>query len=81
MLTSTPVLSSPDLEKTFIFQTDDSNYGVGAILSQTDGEGLDHPVTYFSYKLLDREQKYSTSEKECLATKLAVKTFQMYLLG
>ena len=81
MLTSTPVLSSPDFEKTFILQTDASNYGVGAVLSQTDGEGVDHPVAYFSRKLLDREQKYSTIEKECLAIKLAVKAFQMYLLG
>ena len=81
MLTSTTVFSSPDFEKTFIPQTDASNYGVGAVLSQTDGEGVDHPVAYFSRKLLDREQKYSTTEKECLAIKLAVKAFQMYLLG
>ena len=51
------------------------------MLSQTDAEGLDHPVAYFSHKLLDRERKYSTIEKECLAIKLAVKAFQMYLLG
>ena len=81
MLTSTTVFSSPDFEKTFILETDASNYGVGAVLSQTDGEGVDHPVAYFSRKLLDREQKYSTTEKECLAIKLAVKAFQMYLLG
>ena len=48
MLTSTPVLSSPDFEKTFILQTDASNYGVGATLSQTD-------VAYPNHKLLDRE--------------------------
>ena len=81
MLTSTPVLSSPDFEKTFILQTDASNYGVGAVLSQTDADGLEHPIAYFSRKLLDREQKYSTIEKECLAIKLAIKAFQMYLLG
>ena len=81
VLTSTPALTSPDFERTFILQTDASNYGVGAVLSQTDAEGLDHPVVYFSHKLLDRERKYSTNEKECLAIKLAVKAFQMYLLG
>ena len=47
LLVSTPVLSSPDLEKTLILQTDTSIYGVGAVLSQTDGEGLDHPVAYY----------------------------------
>ena len=81
MLTSTPVLSSPDLEKTFILQTDASNYGVGAVLSQTDGEGLSHPVAYFTHKPLDREQKYSTIKNEYLAIKLAGKAFQMYLLA
>ena len=81
VLTSTPVLTSPDFERTFILQTDASNYNVGAVLSQTDAEGLDHPVAYFSCKLLDREQKYSTIEKECSAIRLAIKAFQMYLLG
>ena len=47
LLVSTPVLSSPDLEKTLILQTDTSIYGVGAVLSQTDGECLDHPVAYY----------------------------------
>ena len=81
MLTSAPVLSSPNFEKMFILQTDASNYGVGAVLSQADAEGLDHPIAFFSKKLLDREQKYSTIEKECLAIKLAVNAFQVYLLG
>ena len=65
----------------FILQTDASNYGVGAVLNYTDADCWHHPVAYFSHKLLDREQKYSTIEKGCLAIKLAVKAFQMYLLG
>ena len=81
MLTSTPVLSSSDFEKTFILQTDASGYGVGAVLSQTVGEGLDHPVAYFCRKLLHRKQKYSAIEKEYLAIKIALKAFQIYLLG
>ena len=81
VLTPTPVLTSPDFERTFILQTDASNYGVGAVLSQMDAEGLNHLGAYFSRKLLDREHKYSTIEKECLAIKLAVKAFQMYLLS
>ena len=51
------------------------------MLSQTDQEGNDHPVAYFSRKLLPREQKYSTVEQECLAIKLAVQAFSIYLLG
>ena len=54
---------------------------MGAVISQADAEGYDHPVAYFSRKLLSREQKYATTEKECLAIKLRVGTFQAYLLG
>ena len=36
---------------------------------------------YFSRKLLPREQRYSTVEKECLAIKLGVQAFRVYLLG
>ena len=52
--------------KAFILQTDTSNRGVGAVLSQIDGDGDEHPVAYFSRKLLEREEEYSTIEKECL---------------
>uniref|UniRef100_A0A1X7SU85 Reverse transcriptase RNase H-like domain-containing protein n=1 Tax=Amphimedon queenslandica TaxID=400682 RepID=A0A1X7SU85_AMPQE len=47
----------------------------------TDDEGEDHPIGYFSRKLLPREEKYSTIEKECLAIKLDVQAFRVYLLG
>jgi len=77
MLSST-VLRNPDFIKPFILQTDASELGVGAILSQQDTEGYDH---FFSKKLLPREQRFSTVEKECLAVKLGVEAFQVYLLG
>ena len=38
-------------------------------------------MAYFSRKLLPREEKYSTIEKECLAIKLAVQAFRVYLIG
>ena len=37
--------------------------GMGAVLSQLDESGADHPVAYFSRKLLPREERYSTVEK------------------
>ena len=55
-LCSDPVLKSPDFNKPFILQTDASNRGVGAVLSQIDTEGEEHPVAYFSRKLLEREK-------------------------
>eukprot|EP00731_Ephydatia_muelleri_P034076 Em0046g19a len=74
-------LRSPDFTKEFVLQTDASDVGVGAVLSQLDEEGADHPVAYYSRKLLAREQKYATIEKECLAIKLATQAFRVYLLG
>ena len=67
LLCSAPVLKSPDFSQPFILQTDASERGVGAVLSQEDNMGKDHPVAYYSKKLLPREVRYSTVEKECLA--------------
>ena len=65
-LASTPVLSSPDLEKSFILQTDASNYGVGAVLSQTDEEGLDHPVAYYILAISHlKESRNTPQSKAC----------------
>ena len=51
------------------------------MLSQRGHDGSDKPVAYFSRKLLPREEKYTTVEKECLAIKLATHAFRVYLLG
>ena len=80
-LCSAPVLRRPDFKQPFILQTDASERGVGAVLSQHDDMGQEHPVAFFSRKLLPREERYSTIEKECLAIKLGVQAFKAYLLG
>ena len=75
ILCSKPLLRSPDFDKQFILQTDASNRGVGAVLSQSDETGQDLPVAYFCCKFLPIERKHSTVEKECLAIKLSVQAF------
>ena len=64
-----------------MLQTDALDRGIGAVLSQLDEDGHDHPVAFFSRKLLPREERYFTVEKECLAIKLGVQAFKVYLLG
>ena len=81
LLCTAPVLRNPDFSKPFILQTDASDRGVGAVLSQRDENGEEHPLGYFSRKLLPREERYSTVEKECLAIKLGTQAFRVYLLG
>lgn len=53
---------------------------LGAVLSQVVGVG-EQPVLYRSQKLSERETRYSTIEKECLAIRWAVLTLRFYLLG
>ena len=65
-LTDGPILTSPDYSRQFLLQTDASERGVGAILSNWDEQGVDRPVAYYSRKLLPRESRYATIEKECL---------------
>ena len=57
-LCSSPVIHSPDFTKEFVLQTDALEQEVGAVLCQRDVDGKEHPVTYFSHKLLPREERY-----------------------
>ena len=78
ILASPPILHLPDLEKAFIVKTDASEKGLGAILLQ-EFEGVLHPIAFASRKLLPRETRYSTIERECLAIVWAIKKFELYL--
>ena len=65
----------------FTLQTDASEKGIGAVLSQEDAEGQERPLAFFSRKLLQRERNYSTIEKECLGIVAAVRHFDVHLVG
>ncbi|KAI2645462.1 Retrovirus-related Pol polyprotein from transposon 17.6 [Labeo rohita] len=79
-LTSSPVLRAPNFSCPFLLQTDASDTGLGAVLSQIQ-EGEEHPVIYVSRKLTPAERNYATVEKEALAIKWAVLELRYYLLG
>ena len=78
-LMSDPVLRLFDEKKLILLRTDASDIGLGCVLMQEHEQWL--PVCYASRKLLDREKRYSTIEKECLAIVWSVKKFQLYLYG
>ena len=46
---------------------------------QEDGNGVDHPVSYFSKKFNKHQKNYSTIDKECLSLILALQHFEVYL--
>ncbi|XP_026003826.1 uncharacterized protein LOC113009615 [Astatotilapia calliptera] len=75
-----PLLHTPNFSLPFVLQTDASDRGLGAVLSQ-QVRGADRPVLYISRKLAERERRYSTVEKECLAIRWAVGSLRYYLLG
>ncbi len=79
-LTSEPILRAPDFSCPFLVQTDASDTGLGAVLSQVQ-DGEEHPVIYISQKLSPAEQRYAAVEKEALAVKWAVLELRYYLLG
>ena len=81
LLIEMPVLRVADPTKPYLLQTDASERGLGAVLSQMDGKGEEHPVAFTSRKLLPREMHYSTIEKECLAIVWALKFFHTYFYG
>ena len=48
LLCSAPILCYPDFDREFILQTDASDVGLGAVLSQIDKSGNEHVVAYAS---------------------------------
>ena len=62
-LFSFPVLHIPNFSKPLVVQVDASERGLGAVLCQSSEDGSEPPIVYCSRKLLEREQKLPTTEK------------------
>jgi len=79
-LTSAPVLVFPDYTKTFILDTDASNEGIGAVLSQ-EHDGQERVVAFASCTLSKAERRYCVTRKELLFAVVFIRHFRPYLLG
>ena len=66
-LTSAPILVMVNWSQPFVIDTDASDTGIGAVLSQVDAEGVEHVVAYASRILTKAEQDYCVTRKELLA--------------
>ncbi|GMF50460.1 unnamed protein product [Phytophthora fragariaefolia] len=77
-LSTKHVLIYPDYGLSFKLTTDASKTGLGAVLSQDQGNG-DQPVAYASKVNSEAVAKYGISELECLAVVWAVRLFRPHL--
>ncbi|RXN35850.1 hypothetical protein ROHU_003462 [Labeo rohita] len=73
------ILRSQDFSQQFLVQKDVLAIGLRAVLAQWSS-GEERPVVFSIRKLLPREQRYLTIEKECLAIKWALESLRYYLL-
>lgn len=73
-------MSFPQGEGEFILDTDASNHGVGAVLSQSQ-EGIERVIAYFSRVFNKTEKNYCVTRRELLAIVDATRAFHHYLYG
>ncbi|GBG75978.1 hypothetical protein CBR_g21220 [Chara braunii] len=75
-----PVLKVADPSLPFVVTTDASQYGIGAVLQQDDGNGY-RPVEFMSARIHSEKVATSTYERELYALKQALDHWKHYLLG
>ena len=70
-----PILKYPDFMKEFAIETDASQVGLGAVLTQEykiEGEKIFVPVLYASRSLKGAKRRYSVTDLEALKIFLAL---------
>jgi hypothetical protein len=76
LLTSSPVLTQPDIAKPFDIYCDTSGTSLGRVLMQ---EG--RVISYSSWQLRRHEEHYPTHDLELVVVVMALRTWRYYLLG
>eukprot|EP01041_Mallomonas_annulata_P004321 gene4321-8593_t len=78
-LTTDFIRRYPDPTRPFEVHTDASDFAIGAVLVQRNGEGVEQPLEYFSRSLSPAEINYTVTENACLAIVAAIKRFHVHL--
>ena len=76
LITQAPVLSYYDVNKPVELESDSSDVGLGAVITQGG-----RPIAYASRALTQTERNYAQIEKECLSLVFATERFEQYILG
>ena len=77
-LISTRILAFPNMEGKFIIDTEASNLGMGAVLSQVQ-DGQEKVICFYSKCFSKAERRYCVTRRELLAIVMAIKNFHRYL--
>lgn len=70
-MVSVPVLALPNFSKQFVFETDASGQGLGAVLMQ-DG----HPIAFYNKVLPRRVRQKSVYERELVAVVFVIQKWR-----
>ena len=81
MLVSPAVMAYPDQRKPYRLYTDACGYAIGAILVQTDDDGVERVIQYLSHQLSSVQRRWATIEKEAYAVVFAMTRLRPYLYG
>ncbi|RVW32849.1 Retrovirus-related Pol polyprotein from transposon 17.6 [Vitis vinifera] len=79
LLTTAPIVRSPNWSLPFELMCDASDYAVGAVLGQRE-DGKPYVVYYASKTLNDAQKNYTTTEKELLAVDAKARLIRWILL-
>ena len=82
LITSAPILTSPDNSRPFRIEADSSDFATGAVLSQQSLKDEKwHPVAFLSKSLSAVERNYEIHDKEMLAIIRAMEEWRHFLEG
>ncbi|GBG87135.1 hypothetical protein CBR_g44592 [Chara braunii] len=75
-----PVLKVVDPSRPFVVTTNASQYGIGAVLQQDDGNGY-RPIEFMFARMPSKKMATSSYERELYALRQALDHWKHYLLG
>nr|VZH95593.1 unnamed protein product [Spirometra erinaceieuropaei] len=79
-----PLLSLPNIDKDappFILDIDANGYAIGAVLSQADANGVEHPICFASNTLTKPQRNYCTFRRELPAIVESLRQSKHLLIG
>jgi len=81
LLSSAPILISPDYSKVFHMYCDSSDVGIGSVLGQNDEKGVFHPIGYCSKKFSQSERNWSIVDEEAYSILHSLRHFEVIVFG